>query len=252
MNAQKCIQGLLLIAMALSSACTSMDHARKHQPDPQDRLAAMLELDQNAYAHGRMCREIWYDNNRVMDCEAIQREIDRLYVEYPQAERVLLANAVMHFEHGRPEAAQWLLDELLARPGSFPQAGILRSQLALREGNLSLARRVLEEQIVLAPGQPLLHEAVASVHYLTGDYTKADQALRRADLLGAPQWRTNYHRGLLLEGQKETVQACDVYRKSLNQNPGYRQPMARLVGLSHQPDCARALRAVRQSDRPMS
>lgn len=237
------IRSLLLAAAAATGACASMDHQRNSKPDPDTRLNHMLKLDQEAYDSGRMCREIWHDQGRLVDCQAIQREIDRLYVEYPTHERILLANAVMHFEFGQAQSAQWLLDQLLQRSGSFPAAVVLRSQLAMRDGNLTLARRMLDEHIPRAPDHAALHETLASVHFLEGRYADAARSLQRAAMLGAPDWRIFYHRGLLHEMQQRFEQACQAYDNSIAYKPHQRASLARMIGLSHQPACASRLQA---------
>lgn len=239
-----------LLLAALLGGCASMESQRERDPEPDARLDSMLELNEAAHRDGSQCREIWSAPGQTVDCQRVQREVDRLYAEFPNHERVIMANAVLQFDAGQMQNAQFLLDQLLARPGSHPEAAILRARIAVMEGNTRLAASVLQRQIALAPDYAELRETLASVHYLEGRYGEAQEALRLAALLGAPAWRIAYHRGLLHEASLQWPLACQAYFAAIQHKPDFRPAVARLLGLSHQPECgdvSQALEAYREA-----
>ncbi len=227
-----------LLGTALLAGCASLDGQRERHPEPDERLDRMLELNESARRDGSQCQEIWSAPGQTVDCQRVQREVDRLYAEFPDHERIMMANAVMQFDAGQMQNAQFLLDQLLAKPGSHPEAGILRARIAVMEGNTRLAASVLERQITLAPDYAELRETLASVYYFEGRYSESHEALRLASLLGAPAWRVSYHRGLLHEAGLQWPLACQAYFAAIQHKPDFRPAIARLLGLSGQPECA--------------
>ncbi len=240
---------LATVAILSASGCASMEAQRNLNPDPNDRLNHMLQLDERAEQRGSQCREIWADRGKTVDCERIAREVDRLYAEFPYQQRVVLTHAFMQHDYGRRDSAQFLLDQLLGQPGSFPEAAILRSQLALAEGNMTRAKSLLKQQIKLAPDHAGLHETLSSVFYLEGQYDKSQHHLNLATILDAPDWRVTYHRGLILEAQDNTEAACHAYQGAAQLKPDFRAPIARLIGLSQHAACANSLKALRRAPR---
>ncbi len=239
-----------LLGSAMLAGCASMDSQRERHPEPDERLDKMLQLNAAAQRDGSQCQEIWSAPGQTVDCQRVQREVDRLYAEFPNHERIIMANAVLQFEGGHLQNAQFLLDQLLAKPGSHPEAAILRARIAVMEGNTRLAATLLERQINLAPDYAELRETLASVHYLDGRYAQAHEALRLAVLLGAPVWRVDYHRGLLHEASQQMPEACQAYFSAIRHRPDFRPAVARLLGLSDQPQCGdvtRALEAYRKA-----
>lgn len=230
-------QASLALLVVCSTACVSMETHREKHPEPSDRLDQMLELYAQADFRGNECLEIWRADNATIDCERVLREVERLYLEFPNNERILMTNATLNFSAGRLSKAQFLLDELLAKPGVHPEAGILRSRIALKEGNTRLATRTLDQQIMLAPDNFALREAQAANYFFAEDYPQTKRYLSMAGRLGAPGWRIAYHLGLMAEKQEEWAQACHYYSGALEQNPGHKQTAARLIGLSEYPEC---------------
>ena len=228
---------LLPAILMLATACTSMDHYRDKDPDPNHRLDALLGSYEAASASGDACMELWRVDSATIDCSRIMREVERLYAEYPRNPRILMTNAVMSYESGRIENAQFLLDELLAQYGAHPEAAILRSHIAMEEGNSRLARELLERQINLAPDRADLREALAAAHYVDGDYDLSRVMLGIAGRLGTAGWRLSYHHGLLCEAEKNWEQACRFYNTALQQKADYLPAQSRLIGLSQHKVC---------------
>ena len=119
-------------------------------------------------------------------------------------------------KRGTTSARRGHLDLLRRIDPGFSPAAVLRARLALEDGNLRLARRLTEQQIRLSPDDAALHEMRAAVAYLSGEYQEAAAALSVAERLGAPQWRLEFHRGLLEERAGRPDAAMGHYRAALS------------------------------------
>ncbi len=219
------------------TGCASMTEHRASQVDPDKRLDQLLALYQEINTQGDSCHEIQRAYSSIEDCMRIQREVERLLVEFPTHERIMMTNAVMQTRAGRTERAQYLLDQLLARPGAHPEAAILRSQLAMNDGNTARAKALLKQQILLRPDYAELRETLAAAYYLEGKYDDARRTLSIAGRLGASGWRVAYHSGLLREAQKDWAGACQAYLSAVTQKPDFQQAVARLAGLNEYTAC---------------
>jgi tetratricopeptide (TPR) repeat protein len=166
-----------------------------------------------------------------LDCENLRREIERLSLVCPGHMPTLVTNAVIAYEAGQTVKAQQFLDRVFERPGSHPDAAILRARIAVEEGNIPFARRFLEQQILLAPDHPGLRETHAGALYLAGDATLARRELNAAGDLGAPRWRIAYHLGLIEEAEGQMETAKRFYSEAVTGNPGFAAAQARLKGL---------------------
>lgn len=227
----------LLTIMISSVGCASMDQHRDANPEPDERLDQLLSLYKQAQKQGQQCREIKWANNATTDCERVIREMERLSIEFPRNSRILMANALVNYDTGKKDKAQYQLDQLLAMSDDYPNAALLRSQLALEAGNSNLSKSVLERQIMITPDNSDLREALAAVHYTRGAYAEARKSLNIAGRLGASGWRLSYHHGLIHEAEQEWVQACSYYSIALDQKHDYRPALARLIGLGDKPGC---------------
>lgn len=162
--------------------------------------------------------------------EDVAVRLDRLALECPAHTPTALALAAVLADR-EPARAQALLDRLLATPGRNPDAAVLRARLALGEGNLAFARRIVGEHLRLAPEHAGLHETYAATLYLSGRLDEARVALRRAQALGAPQWRVAYHLGLVEEADGRLDEAQRAYQQAVTLNPSDADAAARLKGL---------------------
>ncbi|MHA7839501.1 MAG: tetratricopeptide repeat protein, partial [bacterium] len=202
-----------------------------HPHDPRVRLEALLEDWRRVREDGATCEQRRPGETPLIDCERTRKRIERLAIEFPRDPQVLLAHAVVGFESGRIAEAAQDLDALRRFMPAQPDAALLRSRIAITEGNLRFARRLLDEQIELTPDHAGLRELSASVHYLDGHHDAALRDLERARRLGAPLWRTRYHEGLIAEARGASSRAARAYRASLDENPGFGPARARLRAL---------------------
>jgi tetratricopeptide (TPR) repeat protein len=219
------------VAVCLTTgACASTSPLVRQQCfNPEAQLASVLEPFEAARARG--CDAAALQSGRVdgvSRCDTLQREIERLALVCPGHAPTLMANAVIAYDQQRPATSQQYLDEILAQPRPYPDAAALRARIAIEEGNVAFARRLLEQQITLVPDHAGLHETLAAALYLDGRLPEARTELDMAGALGAPRWRIAYHLGLIEEGQGRRDEATRLYDEALEGNPGWAQAESRL------------------------
>jgi len=213
----------------IASACaTTSPLLRQQCYDPDAQLAAVLQPLEQARANGCNASAV---KNGESDCDRLRRELDRLLVVCPVHAPTLIANAVFAYDERQPVKAQQLLDQVLAQPGSYPDAVVLRARIAVEEGNVPFARRLLEQQIRLVPDHAELHETLGATLYLAGRLPEATRELETARALGAPAWRIAYHLGLVAEGAGRFDEAIQRYTESLAGNPEWAAARSHLNAL---------------------
>ena len=220
---------VLLLVLPLGAACANTPSATSQHPDA--RLDAILEAWRDHRAAGGGCDDSFEPDRPVVDCRRIMKALEVLALEFPRHPEVLLSVAVLAQEDSQPEKAQSYLAALLEVQPDHAEAAMLRARIAMGQGNLPLAARTLEEQILYAPDHAGLRETFASVAYLQGDWVAAERRLRAAEQLGAPDWRIAYHRGLIAEAQGFTEEAGAHYRRALDARPDFERARARLAGI---------------------
>jgi predicted Zn-dependent protease len=212
----------------LVSACASAPPlARQQCYNPDAQLAAVLQPFEALRTKGCTAGV----NQRESECERLRLEIARLAVICPTHAPTLMANAVIAYDEKRPVDAQQFLDLILAQPHSYPDAAVLRGQIAIEEGNIPFALRLLEQQIRLAPDHAGLHEMHAAALYVDGKLVDARSELMLAEALGAPHWRIAYHLGLIEEASGRRDEASRYYAEAVAGNPGFQPAESRLKAL---------------------
>jgi tetratricopeptide (TPR) repeat protein len=165
------------------------------------------------------------------ECTSLGREIERLSVVCPAHAPTLVATAVLAYDNHRLERAQQLLDDVLGQSGTHPDAAALRARIALEEGNLPYARRLLDQHLSLSPDHAALHETLGAVLYLQKDLTAAQTELATALALGAPHWRIAYHLGLIDEASGRIDDALRHYTEALEGNAKWLAAQSRINAL---------------------
>jgi predicted Zn-dependent protease len=217
--------GPALAALVMAAACAMPSElARQQCYNPDAQLADVLESFQAV-------REKGCDQFNGSECDRYRRELARLTVVCPAHAPILMASAVLAYDERRIAESQQLLDLILARPRPSPDAAALRARIAIEEGNVPFARRLLEQQIRLVPDHPGLHETYASALYLDGRFAEAQGELTMAGTLGAPRWRIAYHLGLIEEAAGRADRASEFYAEALQGNPGWALAESRLKAL---------------------
>ncbi len=222
---------LLLAAFAATSlACSSPAPGYRHEGQgPDQRLLDLVEryhvLQDPSRPRDRAEEQLLVDGQRVLN------ELRRLHNDYPGHVATLYTLASVTYDQGGRERASGYLDALFAIQAAHPEAGVLRSRIAIDEGNLPAAKRVLERQLRFRPDHAGLWEASSAAAYLDHDLTGAREALEMALRLGAPEWRVAFNQGLIEEADENPSEARKRYEAALSENPEYQPAASRLAGL---------------------
>ena len=219
-----------LVILFIFTGCATVEQQISDN-DPDLKLNQLLALYRANLAQRTSCQEVWQAGHVTVDCERILREVEKLAFEFPQHRRIRFTSGLLNYQAGRPEKAQYDLDALLSLDPANPEAVLLRSRIALEQGNLPLARRLLQRQIQLHPERADLRETLAAVLYMSGQYRSAKILLDTAGHLGGPEWRIAYHRGLLAEAQGKWLDARRHYQRCLELDPDNKPAKARLTGI---------------------
>ena len=237
-NALRCrrLVSLLAIVLALCAGCEATGFTERPQPSNPDEVLARC-LDQLGRTRAGDGEDVQGDVRSGLDAHYFVGEVRRLALEFPNHVPTLFANALLSREAGEREDAQRYLDRVLALDPTHVEALVLRSHIALQEGDVMSARELLTHGLLLAPDQAELHEALAAVQYVAGEFDQARASLVRAEKLGAPNWRTAYDRGLVEEAVGEPAHALEQYEITLRARPDFEPARARSRAL-HANDAA--------------
>jgi len=219
-----------LVALGAAACSTPFPGYRHEDMGPDQRLLALVDQIEQQKANGGVPPE----TNGVVDGGRVYNELRRLSLDYPAHAPTLYVLASETYEMGRRERAGAYLDDIFDVQPRHPEAGVLRARIAIHEGNLSAARRVLEQQIRYTPDHSGLREALGSVLYMSGDLEDARAELERARRLGAPAWRVAFNLGLIEEAAGNHTLAMERYQVSLRLNEEFAPAASRLAGLEAQ------------------
>ena len=223
--------------LMMTTACATSPVLRQQCYNPDVRLARLLQPYQELRA--KDCTVGESIERGGAECDRLEREIATLGVVCPAHAPTLMANAVIAYDKQRPADSQQMLDVVLSQPHGYPDAAVLRARIAIEEGNVPFAQRLLLQQIKLVPDHSGLHETYAAALYLDGKMAEARGELSMAGLLGAPRWRVAYHLGLIEEALGLGVEASQLYAEALQGNPGWAPADSRLRALRARADAPR-------------
>ena len=216
-NASNTVAGLAIVVFL--TACSLWDP--DYEPNPDDQLRGLL--------HGLSDPESSADAAFV---ERTRFAIVQLATRFPGHVPSKVAAAAIQIERGEPQRAQGLLDRALTLDATHVEARVLRVRMAVSDGNLELARSLVDDGLNLRPDAFKLQESSAWISQLSGEHVEALTALSKAEALGAPPWRVAYHRGLIEEQRGQWRAAEQHYRRALDANGACEQARRRLTGLS--------------------
>jgi tetratricopeptide (TPR) repeat protein len=222
------LSNVLVVCVVLSGCATRSPLLRQQCYDADAQLASVLQPLEALRAKG--CSS-GIDRAGGSECNRLEAEIARLAVVCPGHAPTLMANAVIAYDNHRPQESQQFLDQILSQPRPYPDAAVLRAQIALEEGNIPFARRLVEQQIKLVPDHAGLHEAYAAALFLDKRLDDARTELTTAGALGAPRWRVAYHLGVIEELSGRPDEAARLYMEALQGNPGWAAADSRLRAL---------------------
>jgi tetratricopeptide (TPR) repeat protein len=230
--------GAAMAALALLvvlAACQHVPIDKYATGSPDQRLAYALERLDAARAVGRNNNTIMDEERVIVDPETVKVEIETLAFEFPRHVPILLTNAELAFEASEYEKSQAYCDRILRMQPDNVFAGIIRARIALVDGNVPYARRVLQRQLEYAPESPFIYEVLAGVEFLDGRFAESAKALDHAEALGGEAWRIAYHRGLISERLGQREDAARHFRGCLEIKPQYERARAHLALLEHGP-----------------
>ena len=215
--------------LVMTAACATNPVLRQQCYNPDARLARLLQPYQELRA--KDCTVDESIERGGAECDRLEREIVTLGVVCSAHAPTLMANAVIAYDKQRPADSQQMLDVILSQPRGYPDAAVLRARIAIEEGNIPFAQRLLGQQIKLVPDHAGLHETHAAALYLAGKMAEARGELTMAGRLGAPRWRIAYHLGLIEEALGLRAEASQLYAEALQGNPGWAPADSRLKAL---------------------
>lgn len=206
-------------------------HAYERSQEPGGPWCACYEdLDECDWiAEGWECGD---DAHVIVDCDRIRNQIERHSFEFPRHLPGLLANAVISYDERDRVKAQRYLDQLFRLEPAHAEAAVMKSRLVLEEGNLPAAKRLVSEQIQLAPDHAGLREAHANILFLEARYDLAREEMRIAEQLGAPPARMAFNLGLIAETQGDLDGAFALYTAALELEPEMGRASSRLKGVN--------------------
>jgi tetratricopeptide (TPR) repeat protein len=235
LNVSKRLSSAMVVWVAVTGCATHSPLLRQQCYDPDAQLAEVLRPLEALRAKGCSAGT---SRAAGSECDRLEAEIARLAVVCPGHAPTLMANAVIAYDEHRPQESQQYLDQILSQPRPFPDAAVLRAQIALEEGNIPFARRLLEQEIMLVPDHAGLHEVHAATLFVDRRLDEARAELTRAAALGAPRWRIAYHLGMIEELSGHPDEAARLYMEALQGNPAFAAADSRLRGLRAAPPIA--------------
>lgn len=213
-----------LLALVVALVGCSSTEPRTEADDELRPLVRSWERLKTEGRHG-------LTQGEVDDPDLLRHRFEELAAIYPRHVPTLFANAVVAYDAKVPQAAQQYLDRVFAEHPVHPEAAILRARIAVEEGNLGHARKLLDEQIRLMPDHAGLRESRAGVHYAQSEYDEARLALDVAARLGAPAWRVAFNLGLIEEATGHPIEAAALYERVLAANESHAPARSRLNAL---------------------
>jgi len=163
--------------------------------------------------------------------EQLQFAVEALATRHPNhvASQVVAASIAM--ERGQQQRAQGFVERALDLDSRNVEARCLRIRIAVQDGSLDLARKIVEDGLRMRPDAARLYESAAWIDQLDGRHDEALRALDAAEALEAPAWRVAFHRGLIEELRGAYDLAETHYRAAWKANPSCREARQRLTGL---------------------
>lgn len=123
--------------------------------------------------------------------------------------------------------------ELLANAVErLPRVAVLyarQSGLALRRGDLELARSAVAKQIALTPTDEAALLYAATLELMRRDLEQAEQLVQRALELAPESWRAHYQLGLIYDALRLKGPASVAYRMAMKHGPRAWQPRNNLA-----------------------
>ncbi|APD85293.1 hypothetical protein BM527_03865 [Alteromonas sp. Mex14] len=212
------------------TGCASVDFLPILNPD-----AALSEWVDR---YGIKEKGISCHGDRKIDCLSASLELQQLLLANPSHTNTQVIASSVFLQSGRRIQAQAVLDELVNQYVPPLVSLVMRTDLALDEGNIKLAKRLNERAISLYADSPKPYLQKASIFYIEGSYEQALSYLSTSLRFGLEESIYYYHLGLINQVKNQFDQACHYYKQSLTMSPPNRAfVVSRLASLEYLPNC---------------
>jgi tetratricopeptide (TPR) repeat protein len=142
---------------------------------------------------------------------------------------VTLADALVEEHH--PQLAAELLANSCERLPTSPVLHARRSALALRMGNLPLARTSVDQQLRLTPNDAEAAMFAANLAMMALDFDDAERRIQAALAASPYNWRAHYQLGMLYEALRLRTPALVAYRTAIAYGKDAWEPRNNLASL---------------------
>jgi len=122
------LYGAVGLSITAVSCATTSPLVRQQCYNPGAQLASVMRPLEDL--RGKGC-QIEKSTKGPAECDRLQQELRRLLVVCPGYAPMLMANAVVSYDDHQPQQAQQFLDQILAQPGRYPDAIVLRARIAI-------------------------------------------------------------------------------------------------------------------------
>lgn len=212
------------------TGCASVDFLPILNPDAAlNELVERYEIKENGIScHG----------DKKIDCLGAALELQQLLLANPNHTNTQVVASSVFLHSGRRIQAQVVLDELVNKYVPPLVSLVMRTDMALSEGNIKLAKRLNEQAVSLYAGSPKPYLQKASIFYVEGSYEQALSYLSTSLRFGLEESIYYYHLGLINQVRNQLDQACNYYKQSLSLSPPNRaMVVSRLASLEYLPNC---------------
>jgi predicted Zn-dependent protease len=156
---------------------TRVDKYTVSHPLPNERVAALKEAARQSPHYDKAdppARLLKHEMIRakLYAFTAPQGEVNRRYPSYDTALPARYARAIVEYRHGRPDAAQRMIDALIKEQPNNPYFWELKGQALLEGGQASAAIAPLRKAVSIAPNQALIRTMLG--HALMASDTPAN------------------------------------------------------------------------------
>ena len=146
--------------------------------------------------------------------------IDKAALSAPTSEPVLLAQARLETQAGKPDRALAVLDRLiLAKPASHLAWTMKGSVLGLLPGQIDVAMDAFRKAVLIRPDDIAAHTGLLALAIEKGDIKLARSELDTLQKLAPRQINTQYHEANLAYASGQYVEAQSLYQSILKALP---------------------------------
>ncbi len=133
----------------------------------------------------------------------------------------MFSEAVSHYQAGRFDLARAVCNSILAGQAGHPHALHLAGVIAMQQGDLSEAERLIRRALKLAPEEASFYNTLGSLLRRQGSINRAKACFEQCLVFSPQDADATYNLANLLKDQGEFQQAGRLYRQVLIWQPQY-------------------------------